>query len=134
MEESLISLLMAYAPLQALIGSNPARVYWVRAPQGVMPPYVTLQVISGNPDVSHEGPNGLVEARVQADCYGLTYGSAKTVSRAVTDRLSGFKGTRNTTVFGGIFKDGERDGYDDEESPDKLFRVSMDFMIWHKGT
>jgi len=133
MEESLISLLLAHAPLSSLTGT---RIHWLRAPQGVEKPYVTLQVISGIPDVSHSGPNGLVAGRVQADCYGTSYNSAKAVARAVTGRLSGYKGMPTppgTTIFDGVFKDSERDGYDDEESPDKLFRVSMDFIIWHKG-
>jgi hypothetical protein len=133
MEESLAALLLAHAPLTALTST---RIHWLRAPQAVARPYVVLQSISGIPDVTHQGPSGLVAGRVQVDCYGDTYGSAKTVARAVTGRLSGYRGTPTppgTTVFDGIFKDAERDGYEDEASPDKLFRVSMDFIIWHKG-
>lgn len=133
MEESLVALLINHAPLTALVGTAPARVYWMRAPQGVAKPYVVLQVITAIPDVSNSGPNGLVAGRVQADCYGTTYGSAKGVARAVTGRLSGFKGPYSGTIFDGVFKDSERDEYEDEDSPDKLFRVSMDLIIWHKG-
>ena len=130
MEESLMALLLAHTPLTGLVGT---RVYWMRAPQNVAKPYVVLQVITALPDVTHQGPSGLVAGRVQADCYGLTYASAKGVARAVTGRLSGFRGPRDGTMFDGIFKDAERDEYEDENSPDKLFRTSMDFIIWHKG-
>ena len=130
MEEGLVGLLLNYAPLTALASQ---RVYWLRAPQNVAKPYVVLQVITAIPDVSHSGPNGLVAGRVQADCYGTTYNSAKGVARAVTNRLSGFKGVYSGTIFDGVFKDAERDEYEDDESPEKLFRVSIDFIIWHKG-
>jgi hypothetical protein len=128
-EEALVDLLKAYAPLTALIGTAPARVYWMRAPQNVARPYVVLQVITGLPDVAHSGPTGLVAYRVQADAYGDSYGSTKAVARALAARLTGFK----ATVFDGVFKDAERDGYEDDASPDKLFRTSQDFIIWHKG-
>jgi hypothetical protein len=133
MEESLVALLLAHTPLTSLTGT---RIHWLRAPQGVAMPYVVLQMITRLPDMTHAGPSGLNAARVQIDCYGLSYGSAKAVARAVEGRLSGYRGTPTppgTTVFDGVFKDAERDGYEDEASTDKLFRVSMDFIIWHKG-
>jgi hypothetical protein len=129
MEEALVTLLTAYAPLTALTST---RVYWMRAPQGVAMPYATLQVISRIPDVTHSGPRGLADARVQVDCYGLTYASAKSVARAVEARLSGYKGTSGV-VFDGVFKDSEQDLFESDATTDKLFRVSMDFIIWHKG-
>lgn len=130
MEESLVALLLAHAPLASLVGN---RIHWLRAPQGVGLPYVTLQVITRIADMTHSGPSGLNFARVQVDCYGLTYASVKAVSRAVEGRLSGYRGTRNATVFDGIFKEGERDSYEHDASPDDLFRTSLDFTIWHKG-
>lgn len=133
MEEALFDVLKTHAALTALVGTNPARIYWMRAPQGSPKPYVVLQAISSVPDVTHGGPSGLVAARVQADCYSDSYGTAKTVARAVTGRLSGFRGSSSGVVFDGVFKDAERDEYEDEASTDKLFRVSMDFIIWHKG-
>jgi hypothetical protein len=133
MEEALIALLLAYAPLTALIGTSPnARLYWVRAAQGAAKPYVTLQIISRIPDMTHAGANGLNTARLQVDCYGLTYLNAKSAARAVETRLSGYRGTSSGIIFDGIFKDSERDQYESDDSTDKLFRVSMDFIIWHK--
>jgi hypothetical protein len=133
MEESLVSYLKAASGITALIGANPVRIYWTLAPQNVAKPYVTLQRVSGNRDMHMMGPSGLVESRVQIDCYGLTYAASKGVARAVEARISGFKGTHSGTVFGGVFLDAERDGYEDDATPDKLFRTSLDFIIWHKG-
>ena len=133
MEESLVDLLKAHTALTSLVGSNPARIYWMRAPQGIARPYLVMQIVSSIPDVTHGGPSGLIGSRVQIDCYGDTYASTKTTARAVTGRLSGFRGFRLNTTFDGIFKDAERDEYEESAAPDKAFRVSMDFLVWHKS-
>lgn len=133
MEESLVAYLMAYSGLTALIGSNPVRIYWTRAPQAVAKPYVTMQRISGNRDTHMQGVSGLVESRVQVDCYGLTYAASKGVARAVEARISGLAFTQSGTVFQVCILDAERDGYEDDATPDKLYRTSLDFIIWHKG-
>lgn len=131
MEEALILLLLANAALTSKVGAD--QITWVRAAQNSPRPYVVLQTISSVPDVTHSGPSGLVPARIQVDCYGDTYAATKTVARAVTGALNGFRGTKGSIAFDGIFKDAERDGFEDEASPSKLYRVSMDFIVWHKG-
>ena len=133
MEEALIDLLKGHAALTAIIGTSPARIYWMRAPQNTVRPYVVMQVISSIPDVAHSGPTGIIASRVQIDIYGDTYGAAKAVARAITGRLSGFRGLRLSITFDGIFKAGERDDFEDSASTDKLFRTSMDFFVWHKS-
>lgn len=134
MEEALTLLLTADAGVRTLVRSQGVtRVNWVTAPQGVARPNIVLQRISGVRDTPMDGPSGLIETLVQVDCYGLTYASAKGVARAVEAVLSGYSGTSDAEYFGGIFLVNERDGYEDEASPDKLFRVSMDFRIWHNG-
>lgn len=130
MEESLAAYLLASAGLAALVA---ARIYWVRNPQAGANPHVLLTRISGVRDTTFKGASGIVESRVQADCYGLTYASAKGVARAVEARLSGVKATQGSTIFDGCFLVGERDTFEDAATPDKLFRTSLDFMIWHKG-
>jgi hypothetical protein len=131
MEESVISYLIGSSALQSLGVSN---VYLTRAPQNVAVPYATMQRISGNRDMHMQGPSGLVSSRVQIDCYGLTYAASKKVARAVEARLSGFSGSNGSTTFDGIFLDAERDDYSDDATPSKLFRTSLDFIIWHKET
>ena len=135
MEEALIGYLIASVSLAALVGSGPqSRIHWVRSPQGTASPRVVLYKISGLRDMALGGPTGFVSSRVQIDCIGPSYGSAKTVARAVEARLSGYSGTTGNVQFEAIFLVGERDDFVDAETPDKLFRTSLDFNIWHKGT
>lgn len=129
MEESFVALLLAASGLSALVS---ARIFWGKAPQSVAAPYVVLSRVSGIPDYHLQGPSGLVQSRVQADCYGTTYASAKGVARQVEARLSGFRGPHGTTQFDGVFKVGERDLYNDDPTPAALHAVSMDFTLWHK--
>jgi Protein of unknown function (DUF3168) len=127
-EEALTALLNSAAPLTALVAG---RINWGVKPQGKGVPFVVLQRISGLRDMKMSGPSGLVSSRVQADCYGLTYTSAKNVARAVRDRLSGYRGTVAGRIIQGVFLDSERDIFEPAETPDKLFRTSMDFILWH---
>lgn len=131
MEEALRTLLLASAGLTALVGQ---RVHWVRSPQGTASPRVVLYVISGLRDMHMQGPSGLIASRVQIDCIGASYGSAKAVARAVEARLSGYSGSASGVVFQGCFLIGERDDFEDADTPDKLFRTSLDFNIWHKDS
>jgi len=129
MEENLTSLLLADAGLSALVAD---RISWVIAPQGIARPNVTLNHVSGVPGYTLGGPSGVVESRVQADCWALTYAGARAVSRALKAKLSGFMGVQGATLFHACLIDNERDGFDTAASPDKLFRVSLDFIIHHK--
>lgn len=135
MEEALIGYLIASTSLAALIGSGSnARIHWVRSPQGTASPRIVLYKISGVRDMTlNSGPTGYVASRVQCDCIGTTYGSAKAVARALEARLSGYSGTTGNVRFEGAFLVGERDDFFDTDTPDKLFRTSLDFNIWTKG-
>ncbi|MEP6827919.1 MAG: DUF3168 domain-containing protein [Aestuariivirga sp.] len=129
MEEALLAYLQADAPLTVLLTG---KIFWTQKPQNVSNPVLLLTRISGTRDMQMLGPSGLVESRVQFDCDGLTYGSAKGVARALRDRLSGFKGLQGTMTFHGCFLEAERDTFDEAITIDKLYRTSLDFMIWHK--
>lgn len=131
MEQSLVAFLLASAGLTGLTGT---RIHWVKAPPGVTAPYVVLTLVSSPRDMKMSGPSGLRMSRVQADCYGPTYASAKGVAQQVEARLSGYRGATGTTTFDGIFLDSERDGFEDDATPTDLHRVMLDFLIWHKET
>lgn len=131
MEEALMTYLLAGTTLAALVGT---RIHFVRSPQGTASPRVVLYRISGVRDMSlNNGPTGFVASRVQCDCIGTSYTSAKAVARALETRLSGYSGTVGSIRFEGAFLVGERDDYFDTETPDKLFRTSLDFNIWARG-
>ena len=131
MEEALVAYLLADAGLASLVGF---RIHWVRSPQSSANPRVVLYAIAGLRDMSlNNGPTGFITSRVQCDCIGTSYGSAKTVARALEARLSGFSGTLGLVRVEGAFLVGERDDYFDTDTPDKVFRTSLDFNIWTKG-
>jgi len=129
MEEALLNYLRSYASLTALIAS---RSFWVVLPQGYVQPYLLLSVVSSIPDTTFDGESGLTQSRVQFDAYSLSYLTSKNIGRAIQTRLGG-KIFTNMGIMFRCFKDSERDTFETEATPDKLFRNSLDFLIWHKG-
>lgn len=109
-----------------------ATVNWNARDRGAGLPAVVLRVITRGPDYIHAGPSGLVESRVQADCYGSTYMQAKTIARAVEARISAQRFMQGATKFNGAFVNGERDDFQAEANgADKMHRVIIDFNVWH---
>ncbi|WP_315920436.1 DUF3168 domain-containing protein [Mesorhizobium sp. SP-1A] len=103
--------------------------YWLHAPQGTMPPYVVMQRITGIRDYHMRGASGLVESRVQIDCYASTYAGAKSTAKSVNGILSGYRGG----AIQAIFIDNERDlPTSDAGEVNQLFRTSLDIMVHHK--
>lgn len=128
MEEHVISTLLGNVPLAGFVGT---RIYWGLAPQGAALPYVTLQVISGSPDYASTGTTGVVEARIQVDCYGATYGQAKRTLRAAQTALKNYKRLSGTPIVQGVFLDGERDFSERRNDATIVHKASSDFFIWH---
>lgn len=129
MEEALLNYLRTYATLTALIAG---RSYWSQLPQGQVAPYLILSRVTGVRDTTFDGASGLVQSRIQFDAYSLSYLVSKTIVRAVEARLSGKRFTHNSHHFR-CFMDSERDTFETDATPDKLYRTSVDFIIWHKG-
>lgn len=127
MEAALIAKLLASAGVTALVGQ---KITWVRRVQGETPPAIVLHRIDGQPDYHHAGASGLVVSRVQVDCWGLTYGSAKAVARAVEAAVTAQTFTEGTIRFDVILIADERDSTFDE-APETLFRTSLDLMVHH---
>lgn len=125
MEASLIAKLLATAGVTALVGQ---RINWSRRPQGQALPAIVLTRVSGLPDVHHAGASGLVESRVQVDCWGASYGSAKAVARAVEAAVTAQTFTQGAIRFDVILVDSERDSTF-EVTPDTLYRTSLDLMV-----
>lgn len=128
LEAAFIALMLADAPIGAIVGT---RIYPQSRPQGSTLPAITSTRISGGPLYADEGEIGLEFARIQVDCWALTYGTAKLLADAVTRHLSGFQGLHSGKVFQDISLDLERDlregGGDAAQYP---FRTGLDFMVW----
>jgi len=133
MEEDLVAKLLADDGLEALVG---ARIYWLDRPQTDALPSITLQVISPGRTYTYAGATGLNGPRVQADCWGASYLSAKQVSRALIAAVE-MPGTRGDTVFSAAFLESAADLPPEDMpakqpgGPSKVYRVSMDFIIWN---
>lgn len=126
MEAALLARLLATAGLTALVST---RINWSRRPQGEALPAVVLHRIDGGRDYHTQGASGLVESRVQVDCWGVTYGSAKAVARQVEAAVSGARFTSGAIRFDAILIDDERDSTFDDTTP--IFRTSLDLMVHH---
>lgn len=127
MEVALRALLAAYAPLNALVGT---RIVWNEIPQASADPNVSLFNIVPGVSYHYQGPSSLKGALVQINVRALSFGSAVAVRDAIEARLSGFRGTQGSTVFGGIFL---RDTRSSKEKPASVeyHIMQMDFEVWH---
>jgi hypothetical protein len=126
MEANLIAKLLATAGVTALVST---RINWSRRPQGSALPAIVLHRIDGAPDYHHAGASGLVQSRVQVDCWAASYGAAKAIARAVETAVTAQTFTQGATRFDVILIADERDSTFDETTP--LFRTSLDLMIHH---
>lgn len=130
MEEALIAHLLADSGVTALAST---RLYWTIAPSAVAKPFATLLKVDGIRDTPLGGPNGFQQSRVQIDCYGTTFASAKTLARAVETAIAAGRFTVGSIEFQACFLVTERDGYEDDPSTEDLFRTSLDFITFHNG-
>jgi hypothetical protein len=126
MEAALIAKLLASVGITALVST---RINWSRRPQGEALPAIVLHRIDGTPDVHHGGASGLGVSRVQVDCWGASYGSAKAVARAVEAAVTAQTFTQGVIRFDVILIADERDSTSDETTP--IFRTSLDLMVYH---
>lgn len=127
MEEDLRALLLADAGVTALVPT--ASINWRRHPQGAALPAIVLRVVNDSPDYVLSDTTDLSSARVQVDCWALSYAQAKAVSRAVLASLSGHR----DETFWRVHLLGARDTQDPEAQGDPA-GVSMDFAVDYRTT
>jgi len=131
MEESLTALLLADAGIAAIVAT---RITWLTRPQASALPAITLQVISAAPIDSDEGDSGLIQSRVQVDCWGESALDAKNAARAVKQRLSGRQDQHSGTEFQGFFGEDERESVEETTGGTVIYRTRLDFIVWHNQT
>jgi hypothetical protein len=128
MEELIRALLLADSGVSGLVDD---RVNFGAYPQGDPFPGIVLNAISDVDDFTLQGPSGVPEFRVQVDCYAVSYGAAKELSRAVKSLLNGYQSGAIQGVFHAGSRDGREGGSNEAERP---YRVSMDFMVRFTAT
>ncbi|MGV8951195.1 MAG: tail completion protein gp17 [Cypionkella sp.] len=131
MQTKLAGLLLAHAPLAALVGN---RIQWDTLPQGSPQPSIVMYVISGVTDYTMAGASGYVQTRVQFDCRGAKTSTksgaaaAREVAEALNKCLSGFRGEFGGYRFQGCFAQGQRTRFD-KDSASEWFTDSRDFIL-----
>ena len=116
MEEELYALLS---------GALSFPIAWGTLGQGTTLPRAAMFRVSGVRDMHNQG-TGLMQGRLQVDCYGNTFADAITASRAVGATLEGYAGG---SILG-VFLDSIRDGFEDDA--DLVHRVSLTFQIHYR--
>lgn len=113
-EIDLVAHLKADATLTTLVSG---RIYPLTAPQNVVKPYITYQVINGNNNQCFSGGIYQKDIRFQIDCWSTSYSNVKAISESVVNSLIGFKSSNNINVM------------DSYESETLLYRQIIDFNL-----
>jgi hypothetical protein len=129
LDEGLYTYLSTYAGLVSLVST---RVYPFVIPEGATLPCVTFQRIDTPRELTHDTSgigSSLAHPRFQFDAWATTLSSAKAIGEQIRAALSGKTGSIATGVtINASLVDNERPSY---EAETKLFRNSLDFIIWH---
>ena len=115
-ESTLRSELLYDTGLTSIVGD---RISAMIANQGETRPYITYQLVSANRNPTLCGATDLRIARMQINCFSLSYGQAKQMAEYVLDIID------NSLVLGSVFN-GEQDAYD---SDTKLYYVVIDYSL-----
>jgi len=128
-EQALYTRLTGFAGLSALVAS---RVYPMRLPQSPTYPAVTYQRVAGERTPAMGADTGVMAAVVQLDAWGATYPSAKAVAKQVRLALERHRNGSSDPEILDIFIERDQDLDPAEEPVPDLFRVSLDFRVWHR--
>lgn len=118
LEPKIVTLLSGNAGVSALVST---RIYPLILPQDSALPAITYQRVSGGHINSTTGFSDQENPRIQIDSMATTYAGAKTLAAAV------FSAMESATTYKAILI-GDIDIYEDEP---EIYRVSMDFSVWH---
>lgn len=121
--------LAASTRVQTHVGSSDAaRIRPLRLPNGVTFPAIRFQRITTVRELTHDGPTGKPQVRMQVDSYSDDAGEAVDTAEAVRKTLDGFVGDMGGTKVGVSISDDEDARYEDDH---ELFRVRQDYLIHH---
>ncbi|MCA0848337.1 hypothetical protein [Salipiger thiooxidans] len=110
---------------ELLSGAVSFTVAWGSLGSGVGLPRASIYRTSGVRDMHLQG-KGLMETRVQIDCYGADVQQAHAAETEIRAVLEGYRGG----PIQGAFLEATRDGFEDDAQ--LLQRVSLTFAVWHR--
>lgn len=122
MEEAFLAHLAANGGVRALVAD---RIEW--AARGATP-CIALHLISAPPDTTLAGQSGLVQARVQIDCWADSFLSAKAIGDAVAAALPPRRHVAGGVRFlASTVIDTDRGRFG--ETPNQLHRTRLDVRL-----
>lgn len=135
MEEALLARLRGATTLEPLTGD---RIDWYDRPrfdhdaQIDTLPAISLTPVSPGEEWTHDGPDGLDEARVRFECWGRTKAEAVAVKRALRTEMHALRDVSGWRFHPASLETarGERDDGNDGDVP--LFRETLDFLFYHE--
>lgn len=118
----LFPIISASSSVKALIGSNPVRFYrHGNAPQGVVAPYATWFLVTGQPENTLGELPRVDRHEVQVDCWSENTGTGstqiETLATAIRDAIEPYAYMTAITA----------DGLDPETG---RYRIGMQFTFW----
>lgn len=122
MEEEFLAHLAGAVGVSNLVGP---RVQWAVREDA---PSIALHLIDAPPDWTLKGPSGLVQARVQIDCWADTFLAAKAIGAAVQAALPAIGAVLGAVKFHScVVLDVGRGRFG--ESPNLLHRTRIDVRV-----
>jgi len=127
-EQAILTELNTTAGLTALVGQ---RIYYTKAPQDVLEPYIVFIKVSSIRNHSYTGSSHFAESRFQFSIYSTTYAETKTIAKqlqTILECTSGNIGTAPGVDVGAIYYDNETDLFEPET---RLYHLACDYLILH---
>lgn len=125
-EGALYTMITGNTSLATLIDN---RVYPLVVPDGCTYPAVAYQQISIVHTKNHSGPDDVLQVRMQLTIHAEGYDTARTVLKALRDRLDGYVGIVSDVDVKEIEVQNMYDGYDYDSG---LAVIRMDLIIRYK--
>lgn len=122
--------------VQAYVGSSPARVFPVKAPQKVAMPYQTFRRLSGGFTHTLQGGAQTTLGRFGVSSFAADYETAKELAFATRENMQGFGGELKHLHVYGITCDNEEDLYEDptDASDTGAYHVFQEYGIKYYDT
>lgn len=113
------AVLAAAGPVTSIVGTTPARIYrHGHAPQDVARPYVTWQLIAGEPANTLSETPAVDRCTLQVDCWHPTDAGVVDLSTAVRNAIEPHAHLTATLI-------------DEQEPETRLYRLALQFDWWH---
>lgn len=114
------------AQVEASVASG-VPVAWAIAPRDAALPRVVLWKVAGSFETAVDGVTGMRTATIQVDCWGNSYGQAKSLADSVLAGLSGW--TSKSDKVHAVIPVGDQDEQPGRDIAEISFRRSLDFEV-----